>query len=194
MHALAKRQRPRDLYHVVHLYRRQDLQPDRAIVRSTQARKCEFKGIPVPTFEALCDRPERTAIGVEWEQMPGHRLRACPPVEAFWQELPAGFDWLDERTIAPFLAAVPVGVFGRVQLDNSWRLPAMVQAWGAEAGSSETICVAAANDSRAARLHQRERRAHRANDRALLCTPHQRWAPVAVRREGRHGRVPQLPA
>ena len=61
MRALAERQRPRDLYDVVHLYRRQDLQPDRAVVRSTLARKCEFKGIPVPTFDALSDRPERVA-------------------------------------------------------------------------------------------------------------------------------------
>ena len=43
MRALTERQRPRDLYDVVHLYRRQDLQPDRAVVRSTLARKCEFK-------------------------------------------------------------------------------------------------------------------------------------------------------
>ena len=34
MRALAERQRPRDLYDVVHLYRRQDLQADRALVRS----------------------------------------------------------------------------------------------------------------------------------------------------------------
>ena len=45
MRALAERQRPRDLYDVVHLYRRQDLQPNRAVVRSTLARKCEFKGL-----------------------------------------------------------------------------------------------------------------------------------------------------
>lgn len=67
MRALAERQRPRDLYDVVHLYRRQDLQPDRAVIRSTLARKCEFKGIAVPTYASLSNRPERTAIEVEWE-------------------------------------------------------------------------------------------------------------------------------
>jgi len=69
------------------------LRPDRAVVRSTLARKCEFKGIAVPTYAALTDRPERVAIEVEWEQM----------------------------------------------------LAQMVQPWGAEAGSLETIRFAAAN-------------------------------------------------
>lgn len=142
MRALAERQRPRDLYDVVHLYRRQDLQPNRAVVRSTLARKCEFKGIPVPTYASLTDRPERTAIEVEWEQMLAHQLPTCPPFAEFWQELPAVFDWLNELTAAPTLAAIPVG---RTPLDAGWRLPAMVQAWGAQAGSLETIRFAAAN-------------------------------------------------
>ena len=142
MRALAERQRPRDLYDVVHLYRRQDLQPDRAVVRSTLSRKCEFKGIPVPTYASLTDRPERTAIEVEWEQMLAHQLPTCPPFAEFWQELPAVFDWLNELSAAPTLAAIPVG---RTPLDAGWRLPAMVQAWGAQAGSLETIRFAAAN-------------------------------------------------
>ena len=142
MRALAERQRPRDLYDVVHLYRRQDLQPDRAVVRSTLSRKCEFKGIPVPTYAALTDRPERVAIEVEWEQMLGHQLPACPPFDEFWQELPAVFDWLNEQADAPVLAAIPTG---RVAVDAGWRPPAMVQAWGPQANSLETIRFAAAN-------------------------------------------------
>lgn len=142
MRALAERQRPRDLYDVVHLYRRQDLQPDRALVRSTLLRKCEFKGIPVPTYAALTDRPERVAIEVEWEQMLAHQLPTCPPFNEFWQELPAVFAWLNEQATQPVLAAIPSG---RVLVDTSWRPPAMVRAWGAQAGSLETIRFAAAN-------------------------------------------------
>jgi predicted nucleotidyltransferase component of viral defense system len=142
MRALAERQRPRDLYDVVHLYRRQDLQPDRALVRSTLSRKCEFKGIPVPTYASLTDRPERTSIEVEWEQMLAHQLPTCPPFNEFWQELPAVFDWLNELAVAPALSAISVG---RTPIDVDWRLPPMVQAWGAEAGSLETIRFAAAN-------------------------------------------------
>ena len=142
MRALAERQRPRDLYDVVHLYRRQDLQPDRAVVRSTLSRKCEFKGIPVPTYASLTDRPERVAIEVEWEQMLAHQLPTCPPFNEFWQELPAVFAWLNEQAAQPVLAAIPSG---RVVVDTSWRPPAMVRAWGAQAGSLETIRFAAAN-------------------------------------------------
>lgn len=142
MRALAERQRPRDLYDVVHLYRRQDLQPDRGAVRSTLARKCEFKGIPVPTYAALNDRPERAAIAVEWEQMLAHQLPVCPPFNEFWRELPAVFDWLNEQAAAPVLAAIPVG---HESLDTGWHLPAMVQAWGAQASSLEVIRFAAAN-------------------------------------------------
>lgn len=140
--ALAERQRPRDLYDVVHLYRRQDLQPDRAVVRTTLSRKCEFKGIPVPTYAALTDRPERAAIEVEWEQMLAHQLPTCPPFDEFWRELPAVFDWLNEQAAAPALAAIPAG---RTVIDADWRLPAMVHAWGAQASSLEVIRFAAAN-------------------------------------------------
>lgn len=142
MRALAERQRPRDLYDVIHLYRRQDLQPDRALVRSTLARKCEFKGIPVPTYAALTDRPERVAIEVEWEQMLAHQLPTCPPFAEFWRELPAVFEWLNERESPPVLATIPSD---RTPMDTTWRLPAMVQAWGVQAGSLETIRFAAAN-------------------------------------------------
>jgi predicted nucleotidyltransferase component of viral defense system len=143
MRALAERQRPRDLYDVVHLYRRQDLQPNRALVRSTLSRKCEFKGIPVPTYASLTNRPERVAIEVEWEEMLAHQLPTCPPFIEFWQELPAVFAWLNEQaTQQPALAAIPSG---RVVVDTSWRPPAMVRAWGAQAGSLETIRFAAAN-------------------------------------------------
>lgn len=143
MRALAERQRPRDLYDVVHLYRRQDLQADRALVRSTLARKCEFKGIAVPTYAALDNRPERAAIEVEWEQMLAHQLPACPPFGEFWRELPAVFDWLDERIAAPALAVIPSG--RGVTVDATWRLPPMVRAWGGGASSLETIRFAAAN-------------------------------------------------
>lgn len=142
MRALAERQRPRDLYDVVHLYRRQDLQPDRAVVRSTLAQKCAFKGIPVPTYASLTDRPERVAIEVEWEQMLAHQLPVCPPFGEFWQELPHVFDWLNERVVMSALAAMPSG---RAAIDTGWRLPPMVHAWGAQAGSLEVIRFAAAN-------------------------------------------------
>ena len=77
--------------------------------------------------------------------MLAHQLPTCPPFEAFWKELPEVFEWLNEAIAAPTFAAVPAAAFGREALDAGWRLPPMVQSWGAEAASLETIRFAAAN-------------------------------------------------
>lgn len=58
MRALYDRLRPRDLYDVIHLYRHEDITPDRALVLSTLQKKCDFKKIPIPTFELLNAKPE----------------------------------------------------------------------------------------------------------------------------------------
>jgi len=138
--ALAERLRPRDLYDVVHLHRRADLQPDRAMVRSTLARKCEFKGIPVPTFNSLQNHPEITELQAEWENMLGHQLPVLPPFDQFWTELPAAFVWLEEtaKQIVPKAIAVPADT------DATWRAPAMASAWGYSV-PLEAIRFAAAN-------------------------------------------------
>jgi predicted nucleotidyltransferase component of viral defense system len=41
--ALAERERPRDLYDVVHLYRDDEIRPDRSVVMNTLREKCAFK-------------------------------------------------------------------------------------------------------------------------------------------------------
>ncbi len=138
--ALTERLRPRDLYDVVHLHRRADLQPDRALVRSTLARKCEFKGIPVPTFNALQTRPERVEIQAEWENMLGHQLPVLPLFDQFWAELPAAFAWLEE-TAEPI---IPATIAVSADTDATWRAPAMASAWG-YAVPLEAIRFAAAN-------------------------------------------------
>ncbi len=124
--ALTERLRPRDLYDVVHLHRRADLQPNRALVRSTLARKCEFKGIPVPNFIALQNRPERTELQAEWEHMLGHQLPVLPPFDQFWTELPAAFAWLEEE---PVRVGLPVMGSGRYEIDETWHAPAMAGSW-----------------------------------------------------------------
>ena len=172
MRALAERQRPRDLYDVVHLYRRQDLQPDRSVVRSTLARKCEFKGIPVPTYAALSDRPERAAIEVEWEQMLGHQLPTCPPFDEFWQELPAVFDWLNDAAAVPMLAAISTG---RVAVDAEWRPPdgpCMGREGQLHGDDPLRSCKPTV---RSARLHEGRWRAHRTHHRTVFSSSDECW-------------------
>jgi len=145
MRALAERQRPRDLYDVIHLYRHAGRGQDPAEVRSTLASKCAFKGIEVPTFGYLADRPERQAIEAEWEQMLSHQLPVCPPFSEFWNELPRVFEWLEARREAAALPAIGAGVPGPAGgIDTAWQMPPMVTRWGFDA-SLEAIRFAGAN-------------------------------------------------
>lgn len=138
--ALAERQRPRDLYDVVHLYRHDELQPDRAVVLNTLAEKCAFKGIPVPTRESIHSTESRHELEAEWENMLGHQLPVLPPFEQFWDELPLVFDWLHQRAEKTPLPKYLV----REAVDEAWRPPAMVQAWHTST-PLEAIRYAAAN-------------------------------------------------
>ncbi len=141
--ALAERERPRDLYDVIHLHRH-DTGADRAAVLEILTKKCEFKGIPVPTLESLRGSPHHTALRADWEQMLAHQLPQLPPFEAFWDELPAVFDWLRE---APVQAQLPAMGSLRSEIDQTWHAPAMASSWRAQGVTAplEIIRFAAAN-------------------------------------------------
>jgi predicted nucleotidyltransferase component of viral defense system len=139
--ALAERERPRDLYDVIHLYRNAGTRPDRAALMRTLQQKCEFKGIAVPTFASLENKPERVELEAEWANMLGRQLPELPPFEQFWRELPEVFAWLFG---APEKAAlIPIPLRG-MDVDTAWRPPAMVHAWHAGV-PLEAIRFAAAN-------------------------------------------------
>jgi len=140
--ALAERERPRDLYDVVHLYRREGINPDRALILSTLAEKCQFKGIDIPTMEILTNQPEREDLEADWEHMLTHQLPALPPFQQFWNELPDVFNWLHQTKEKEILATVPA--YGGGAIDESWSPPAMAQAWHTEV-PLEVIRFAAAN-------------------------------------------------
>ncbi len=99
--ALAERARPRDLYELIHLYRRKDLLTNKALLFSTLQKKCEFKGIGVPTFVDIEQHTKRTELDSEWGNMLAHQLEELPPLEQFWGELPDFFSWLHEDRSIP---------------------------------------------------------------------------------------------
>lgn len=138
--ALVERERPRDLYDVVHLYRHDEIHPDRSVVMNTLREKCIFKDISLPTKESLLRPDAREKLVAEWGGMLAHQLPVLPPFEQFWDEMPAVFDWLYEVTEKP----VFIGMQGRETIDESWQPPAMVHAWRA-AVPLESIRFAAAN-------------------------------------------------
>jgi predicted nucleotidyltransferase component of viral defense system len=139
--ALAERERPRDLYDVVHLFRHQELRPNRALILRTLEEKCAFKGLSVPTMDSLENRPERAELESEWENMLAHQLPTLPPFEQFWREVPEVLEWLYGRVERVVQPAIPR--LGRA-VDEAWRPPAMAQAWYTET-PLEVIRSAAAN-------------------------------------------------
>ena len=141
--ALAERERPRDLYDVVHLFRHTNERPDRASVLRTLEEKCAFKGIEVPTLATLENCPERAELETEWANMLAHQLPALPPFEQFWSELSAVFDWLHGAIEKTALQSIPVRG-GDSAMDETWRPPPMVQALKANV-PLEIIRFAAAN-------------------------------------------------
>ncbi len=143
LRALAERQRPRDLYDVIHLHRR-DAGVDRAAVREVLRAKCEFKGIAVPTFDSLRASPQHAELRADWGQMLAHQLPELPPFDSFWEELPVVFAWLEKE---PERERPPVMGPGRFEIDPTWRAPAMASSWRAQGIGAplEVIRFAAAN-------------------------------------------------
>jgi len=139
--ALAERLRPRDLYDVVHMHRHDTLRTNRDLILSTLKKKCEFKGISLPTMEILKNKPERAELEAEWGNMLAHQLPVLPPFEQFWQELPEVFEWLYRAVEKVVRPAIPSK---GIEIDETWRVPAMAHAWHATA-PLEIIRFAAAN-------------------------------------------------
>lgn len=139
--ALAERQRPRDLYDVVHLYRHDELDPDQPRILSTLSKKCAFKKIAVPTMDTFRNRPAQDELEAEWENMLAHQLPALPAFDQFWLALPEVMAWLHGVKAKTGKAAISMG---RRVMDETWQPPAMAQAWPAGV-PLERIRFAAAN-------------------------------------------------
>lgn len=139
--AFAERCRPRDLYDVVNIYRHDELRPDRLTVLDVLAKKCEFKGIPVPDTQMLDDENLRAELTADWEDMLAHQLPVLPPFEQYWAEIVNVFDWLHGRSEEQ----LPDRLSPREKnLDESWQPPPMATAWHVGI-PLETIRFAAAN-------------------------------------------------
>lgn len=140
--AMGERSRPRDLYDIINLFRRDDLRGQPHLIRQVLVEKCQSKGVPVPVFATLETSPHRSDLENEWTNMLAHQLPQLPPFASFWEELPALFDWLEGRYTQEELADMPTT--REEAPDDSWAPPATVWTWGAGI-PVETIRFAAAN-------------------------------------------------
>ncbi len=125
LRALGQRTRPRDLYDVVNLYRRADLREERGLVHAVLERKCDYKGIPVPTLQAVSAADKAADLRADWGAMLAHQLPVLPPIDDFVDTLERLFAWL-EGADAPLLESVPAG---REQLESSWVAPPTITRW-----------------------------------------------------------------
>lgn len=119
--ALAERTRPRDLYDVINLFRNAAARPSPSVLLDVLGQKCAFKGIAVPRLADLGEH--RGALEGGWEAMLAHQLPSLPPLDGFWDELPAFFQWLEGGVAAAPPAAYAGGAGETVLRDYTYRLP-----------------------------------------------------------------------
>ena len=108
LRALGERARPRDLYDLISLFRRQDLRPRASAVLRVLREKCEFKGIPVPDPASL--QFFREEMEGDWEVMLAHQLPIVPPIESFWSVIPELFAWLHGGIAHSSPTGIPIGL------------------------------------------------------------------------------------
>jgi len=125
LRALLERERPRDLYDVVHLFQYDQPRPKAKAILSTFLEKCKFKGMPANELEKLKTGLRRIELEAEWGHMLAHQLPFLPPFEQFWNVLPKVFDWLYNVAPIPQLIRYPVAA----DEDETWTPPSMVHAW-----------------------------------------------------------------
>jgi predicted nucleotidyltransferase component of viral defense system len=137
--AMAQRARPRDLYDIINLFRRNDLRLYPEVIRQALAEKCAAKSIDVPNAADFRGSPLIAALGSDWDQMLAHQLPALPPLQDFLDELPLLFGWLDGTAEFEDLPPLPAGPD-----EQAWSPPPTVATWRVGV-PLETVRFAATN-------------------------------------------------
>lgn len=142
--ALIQRLRPRDLYDVIHLYRRKELSPDVSILKAVLIKKCNVRNIAFPTMQTIVAHEGRKFLESEWETQLKHQLPVLPHFDDFLNELPEIFDWIAGGGVRPSMPILNIASDGAVkkispQSINTFTAPTF------SAANLEKIRFAAAN-------------------------------------------------
>lgn len=106
--ALVERSRPRDLYDVVHLIENAHAGFDLDVVRRLFEKKCQSKGLAVPTSGLVVVNVRADAeLRSEWGSMLGHQLPVLPDLDALLERLPAILSWLEVGAPEPSFRHLP---------------------------------------------------------------------------------------
>ncbi len=122
---MAQRGRPRDLYDIVNLFRRNDLRLYPEQIRKVLVEKCAVKNIRVPTASDFVDSPRLAELESEWANMLGHQLPALPPLAPFLEELPTLFGWLEGTIVFEKLPPTQYAA----DENEDWSPPATIATW-----------------------------------------------------------------
>ena len=99
--ALIQRLRSRDLYDVIHLYRSKKHNLNAKILRAVLLKKCSIRNISFPNMEMIETHINRKLLESEWEHQLKHQLPTLPPFNAFLEELPEIFSWIETGNLQP---------------------------------------------------------------------------------------------
>jgi len=127
LRAMAQRGRPRDLYDIINLFRRNDLRLYPTQIYAALVEKCAVKGILVPTADTIMTSQRRAELEADWLHMLGHQLPVLPPLDPFLEELPLLFRWLDGSVV---LDELPPPVYDASE-DDAWSPPRTAWTWRA---------------------------------------------------------------
>lgn len=140
--ALLERSRPRDLYDIVHLIDNAPGEFDLTAVRHLFRRKCESKGLAVPSSATLVATVTADAeLRSEWANMLAHQLPALPELDGLLAKLPGLLVWLDTATEVMPQARLPMAP---IPAGNARIIAPGIQYWGSSS-PVETVRFAGSN-------------------------------------------------
>lgn len=105
LRALVQRLRPRDLYDVVHLFRRKNSHQNPSSLKHTLQKKCAHRSVAFPTTEYIENHNNRKLLESEWSIQLRHQLPTLPPCELFLAELPKILDWISNNSVKEKIVA-----------------------------------------------------------------------------------------
>jgi predicted nucleotidyltransferase component of viral defense system len=135
LRAMAQRGRPRDLYDVINLFRRNDLRLHPDQIHAALVEKCAVKELVVPTAETIMTDQRRAELEADWLHMLGHQLPVLPPLDPFLEELPLLFRWLDGSVVFDELPP-PIH---EANEDDAWTPPRTAWTWRAGVDRMQAI-------------------------------------------------------
>lgn len=94
LRATVERSLPRDLYDVVEIFRRKDLLPSSSNVKKILVKKCEYKGVEIPSRKVMKDAEKVAELKSAWNNMLKHQLKDLPDIDIYLEEYSQIVDWL----------------------------------------------------------------------------------------------------